>query len=63
MVPASLVALVLVPPLAADAKSFHGTNKSDNVKGTPGNDKFKGKDGNDQFKGCLLYTSPSPRDS
>ena len=37
--------------LAAEAKSFHGTNKSDQVKGTPRNDKFKAKGGNDQFKG------------
>ena len=51
MVPASIVALALAMPLAAEAKSFHGTNKSDNVKGTPKNDKFKGKGGNDQFKG------------
>ena len=46
-----MVALALVPAMGADAKSFHGTNRSDHVKGTPGKDKFKGKGGNDRFAG------------
>ena len=36
VVPASVAVLALVPPLAADAKNFHGTKKADTVKGTHG---------------------------
>ena len=58
LVPATILALALVPSLAAEAKTFNGTNKPDNVKGTPKNDKFKGKGGNDKFTGWRVTTRP-----
>ena len=34
----------------------------DILRGEDGNDHLRGEDGNDHLIGCLLYTSPSPRD-
>ena len=39
-----------------------GREGRDRLIGSDGNDVLRGQGGNDQLVGCLLYTSPSPRD-
>ena len=48
VVPVAVIALVLAPHVAAQAKKYTGTEQADTLKG---------KGTNDVFKACLLYTS------
>ena len=51
--------------LNLDLNWIFGTSQDDDMTGTKGSettDIFFGFCGDDKFVGCLLYTSPSPRD-
>ena len=43
--------------------TFRGGSGNDTVFGGAGVDNLQGNGGDDLLQGCLLYTSPSPRDS
>ena len=43
--------------------TLDGDDGDDEIQGGEGDDDIKGGSGNDTLYGCLLYTSPSPRDN
>ncbi len=51
VVPAAVLALVLVPQVAAEAKKYTGNDRNNTLKGKSGNDKFLAKGGNDKVIG------------
>ena len=47
---------------AANGTTLLGTERADILHGGDGDDLLDGAEGEDILHGCLLYTSPSPRD-